>query len=240
MATTVTTTSSQATDHGVKALVYSKSGVGKTVLCCTCPGPLIISAENGLLSLQKDNIERIHGVNTPGICYDIPVVTIENFDDLNAVYHWIVSDPSWGSFKTICLDSISEIAEKVLVNAKLNVKDPRQAYGKLLEDVLDIIKKFRDLPGRNVLFLGKMEPFKDEMTGITKYSVAMPGTKLTPQVPYLFDFVFKLDVGKTPEGQEFRYLLTQPDMQNEAKDRSGRLNPVEVPHFGVLLQKLNS
>ena len=39
------------TVNGVKMMVYGASGVGKTRLTTTCPNPIIISAEKGLLSL---------------------------------------------------------------------------------------------------------------------------------------------------------------------------------------------
>lgn len=38
--------------NGVKCIVYGGAGVGKTRLCATAPRPIIISAEEGLLSLS--------------------------------------------------------------------------------------------------------------------------------------------------------------------------------------------
>ena len=47
-----------------------------------------------------------------------------------------------------------------------------------------------DLSGRNVVFTSKQEWQKDEVTGISRYGPMMPGQKLGPQLPYLFDEVF--------------------------------------------------
>lgn len=126
----------------------------------------------------------------------------------------------------------------VLANAKAQVKDPRQAYGELIEKTMALVKAFRDLPGKNVVMAAKQEPIKDEMTGIVQYGPSMPGSKLGPQLPYLFDEVFRLGVGKTPQGVEYRFLQTGPDLQYDAKDRSGSLDPVERPDLSFVFSKI--
>ena len=88
--------------------------MGKTLLCATAPTPIIISAESGLLSLNKQNQQKILGK-----VVDIPVVTVTNYTELEEAYQWIVNDPHAQQFETICLDSISEIAEKVLAHAEV-------------------------------------------------------------------------------------------------------------------------
>jgi hypothetical protein len=71
----------------------------------------------------------------------------------------------------------------------------------------------------------------DEFTGMLKYGVAMPGAQLGGKLPYFFDEVFRLGIGKTPDGQSFRFLQTQPDNQHDSKDRSGALDAMEYPHL---------
>ena len=44
-------------DHKIKALVYGRSGSGKTMFGGTAPKPLILSAENGLLSLATSGLQ---------------------------------------------------------------------------------------------------------------------------------------------------------------------------------------
>lgn len=223
---------------GVKALVYSEAGIGKTVLMATAPGPVVLSAESGLLSLRKANLERVHGVGNPTICYNMPVISIRNVDDLSEAYQWVANSHEAKQFGSVGLDSLTEIAEVVLNNAKRQVKDPRQAYGELLEKMQTLIRLFRDLPGKNVIMAAKMEPVKDEMTGIVKYAPAMPGSKLGPQLPYYFDEVFRLGVNKDPQGNSFRYLQTQPDLQYAAKDRSGALAAMEYPNLTQVISKI--
>ena len=229
---------SLAATQGVKCLVYGRSGMGKTSLCATAPAPVIISSESGLLSLRKDNIERMYGVNTQGITYDIPVIPINNVQDLIEAEQWARTSPEAQQFQTICIDSITEIAEVVLNNAKAQCKDPRQAYGELIEKMQSVIKSFRDLSGKHVYMAAKEERAKDEITGATLGVPSMPGSKLGPSLPYYFDEVFHLGLASTPDGTRYHYLRTAPDFSNDAKDRSGALDELEYPHLGHVFNKI--
>lgn len=226
-----------ASVNGVKMTVYGRAGMGKTMLTATMPNPVLLSAESGVLSLKRENIERVWGVNTPGITYDIPVIQINNVQDLTAAEQWLRTDPQGMTFNPV-LDSATEIAEQVLSNAKGQVKDPRQAYGELIDKMTKTIKAFRDLHGRHVLLLCKEEKVKDENTGITLLGPSMPGQKMGQATPYLTDEVFHLGMGKNPDGTQYRYLRTQPDFQADAKDRSGALDEVEYPHIGNIINKI--
>jgi hypothetical protein len=212
--------------------------MGKTVLMATAPIPVLISAESGALSLRQSNLERLYGVGNPHITYNMPIIEVKTVEDLTDAYNWCAGSAQAQQFQTVGLDSISEIAEVVLNNAKRQVKDPRQAYGELIEKMETLIRSFRDLPNKNVVISAKMEPTKDELTGVVKYGPAMPGAKLGNKLPYFFDEVFRLAVGQTPQGEKYRFLQTQPDLQYEAKDRSGALAPVETPVLSAVFAKI--
>ena len=238
MALEFTTTSRAAHMNGVKCLIYGDSGMGKTALCATAPAPLIISAESGLLVLNKRNLEKLYGVANPSISYDIPVIQIRNVQDLTDAHAWLLSAAEAKQFQTICVDSISEIGEVVLNNAKRQVKDPRQAYGELIEKMESVIRAFRDTPDKNVYMSAKLEPMRDELTGVTRFGPSMPGAKLGQKLPYFFDEVFKLGVNKDQQGTSFRFLQTSADLQNMAKDRSGALDMMEPPHLTHVFNKI--
>ncbi len=224
MAINFTTTNKAAKLSGIKILVYGDAGMGKTTLCATAPKPIIISAESGLLSLAK---------------HELPVMEIKTVEDLVEAFDLFdKKDKKVRGFETICIDSISEIGEVVLSNAKKQVKDPRQAYGELIEKMNDTIRKFRDLKGYNIYMSAKQEFYKDEIKGTQNFVPSMPGSKLGQQIPYLFDEVFCLRVGKTTDGKEYRYLQTQPDIQYTAKDRSGALAVVEKPDLTYVFNKI--
>jgi hypothetical protein len=207
---------------GVKILVYGKAGVGKTVLCSTCPNPVILSAESGLLSLAWAKL---------------PFWEIRSIDDLREAYRWVSSSHEARMFETVCLDSISEIAERVLVAAAAKVSDGRAVYGDMQKDMTKVIKEFRDLPGKHVYMSAKQERVKTE-TGALLNQPMMPGNKMGQAMPYFPDEVFQLDIGNTPDGKQYRFLRTQPDFSNDAKDRSGRLDPVEEPNLGKVIRKI--
>lgn len=232
------TTSQVTANNGVKILTYGDSGLGKTLMCATAPSPFVGSAESGLLSLRKKNIEKVHGVNTPGITYDLPGMHITKLDDVYELYRWFSGAAEAKVYETICLDSLSEIGEVCLHNAKKSYKDPRQAYGELITQMEELIRAFRDLPGRHVYMTAKMEPVKNELTGVVTFVPSMPGAKLGPKLPYFFDEMFRLAIGKDQSGKEYRYLQTQPDLQYGAKDRSGALDAVEFPSLTSVINKI--
>lgn len=234
-----TTTNKAITDTGVKMLVYGMPGVGKTVLCATTPKPLIISAESGLLSLSNKNLQRLFP-NDQNVSYDIPVIPITTIQEFENAYAWVAANLGKGYFETVCLDSISEIAEMMLSKLKATTKDPRQAYGELLERTTALLKQFRNLPNVNVYMSAKMERIKDESTGTLSYSVSMPGSKLGPDIPHIFDEVFFLDLVSDQAGKSVRVLHTQPTFRFFAKDRSGALDAMEYPHLTHIINKIRS
>lgn len=238
MALQFSTAEQSSENNGVKVLIYGDSGMGKTMIAATAPSPVLISAESGLLSLKSANVARVFGANQTEITYNMPVILVRNVDDLVEAHRWCATSAEARSFQTVGLDSISEIAEVVLNNAKRQVKDPRQAYGELIEKMESLVRSFRDLPGKHVYMAAKMEPMKDELTGVVRFGPSMPGAKLGPKFPYFFDEVFRLAVNKDPQGNSYRYLQTQPDLQFVAKDRSGALASIERPHLSYCFSKI--
>jgi hypothetical protein len=209
--------------QGIKCLIYGRAGVGKTMLAMTAPNCLIITAEGGLRSLKGRNL---------------PAIEVKTVQDLTEIHDWAQRSKEAKQFKTLHIDSITEIAEIVLANAKMQCKDPRQAYGELLEKMTMVVKAYRDLKGYNVVMIAKEELRSDEMNGTSQYVPLMPGKKLGPSLPYLFDEVFNMNIGKTPDGKTFRYLRTQPTFQYEAKDRSGLLLEREEANLSSIFNKL--
>lgn len=225
---TMTTTDAFSVANGIKMLVYGKSGVGKTRLSATAPKArieegghaIIISAEGGLLSLR--------GVS-------IPVIEIKTLDDLNKAHDYLVG-PGGAHYWTIIIDSISDIAEKVLSNAKAGTKDGRQAYGILADQMWETIRAFRDIKGKHVVMIAKAEFSKDEK-GVTRWMPSMPGNRLTQGLAYYFDIVGHLGTYQGAGGQHTS-LQFHADLQYEAKDRSGSLDFFEYPDLTNIFNKI--
>jgi ABC-type ATPase involved in cell division len=104
MAINLTSTKTVQTD-GIKILCYGQSGAGKTSLIPTLPNPVILSAEAGLLSISG---------------HDIPFIEVKDMATLREAYAWAKTC----EFETICLDSISEIAEVCLATEKKRQQRP--------------------------------------------------------------------------------------------------------------------
>lgn len=202
---------------GVKVVVYGAAGTGKTTLIAGMPTPLILSAESGLLSLQGS---------------DLAYIEVNSVGDLKEAYKWLVGSQEAKHFESVALDSISEIAELSLAQNLSTNKDGRAAYGAMGNEMMSVIKHFRDLP-MHVLLIAKLDKGTDELGRIT-YSPGMPGQKLSQSLPYFVDEVLALRVTTTGE----RELLCQPDSLWLAKDRSGRLDRLEPPDLGALIRKI--
>jgi phage nucleotide-binding protein len=220
MAINLRSTAGLAAD-GVKLLVYGPAGAGKTSLIPTLPHPVVLSAEGGLLSI---------------VDADVPFIEISTMADLWEAYEWLTIGGGQG-YKSVALDSISEIAEVCLNHEKKVAKDPRQAYGAMAEQMADIIRAFRDLPNRHVLMTAKCEKTADE-TGRILYAPSMPGNKTGQSLPYFFDEVLALRVEKDAEGVSQRALLCDSDGIWQAKDRSGKLDTWEAPDLGDIISKI--
>lgn len=214
---------SDAKSNGVKIVVYGMAGAGKTSLIKTLPNPIIISAEGGLMSIADCNI---------------PYINISSYADLKEAYAYIVSDQC-DEFESIAIDSISEIGEVILAHEKSVNKDGRAAYGEMATQVLELIRAFRDIQGKNIYFSAKCEKQQDE-TGRLLYSPSMPGTKLSQQIPYLVDIVLALRMEKDADGEVQRALMCSSDGLWQAKDRSGKLDPWESPDLGEIINKIGA
>ena len=212
----------EATAQAVKLLVYGQAGAGKTSLIPTLPTPVILSAEGGLLSISDTNL---------------PFIEITSMIDLREAYLWLTTSDEAKEFQSVALDSISEIAEVCLNTEKKVNKDPRAAYGAMQEQMADIIRAFRDLPGKHVYMSAKLEKTQDEM-GRVLYAPSMPGNKTGQSLPYFFDEVLALRVEKDAEGNTRRALMCDSDGLWLAKDRSGKLEIWEDADLGEIIKKI--
>ena len=221
MAVKLNSTSTVSTD-GVKFLVYGAAGSGKTRLIATLPEPVILSAEGGLLSLADSQI---------------PFIAIDSLPAMAEAYLWLVESDEAKKFKSVAIDSLSEIAETCLNAEKKVAKDPRQAYGAMSDQIGEYVRKFRDLPGRNVYMSAKLDRAQDE-TGRMLYAPSMPGIKTGLALPYYYDEVLALRVETGEDGTVNRALMTTTDGLWTAKDRSGKLAQWEPSDLGKIIAKI--
>lgn len=206
----------------VKCLVYAKAKMGKTSLCATAPKPIILSCEQGLLSLRR---------------FQLPYIEIYNFAEMTKAIEEIVNGKN--DFETICIDSISEIMQLEIDRIKPGYKDKRQAFNEIFDTGNQFMRQLQNIPNKNVLILAQLDQFQDE-TGMQLFGPRFPGKALNTVAPYKFDETFFLHKA-TFDGKDYRVLRTQPTNTIDAGDRSGALDelePADISHIFAKIRKV--
>lgn len=198
----------------INVLVHSPAGYGKTTLATTTEQPtIILSAEAGLLS-----------INNAAIDY----VDIKHMGDLHAAYQYLKTDQK---YKWVVLDSVSEITSMCLIEQKKLTGDPRQAYTKMRDIMLGLIRDFRNLD-KNVYMTCQQST--DE-----PHSPMTDDRVITQNLAYMFDCVFPL---RRIEHEEKMYhvLQTEGDDTHIAKYRDSlqRLDRYEPANLQKIYTKL--
>lgn len=199
--------------NGIKAVIYGFAGSGKTILCSTAPKPIIISADEGLISLSEK---------------DVPCIEVRTMKDIGDAYLLIKDN---NDYQTICIDCISEISEIVLakvlksddVITKGGKIELRIAYRLLASIIMPMIRNFRNIRGKNIVFISKAKTFEDEDTQQILTRLMIPGRVVPNNLPYLVDEVLFLGIDR----QGDRFLQCQESKGVYAKDRSSKLNEIE-------------
>ncbi len=205
-------------------ILYGPSGSGKTYSAVTIPGKtLIASAEKGLRTLLE---------LTP----DMDVVEINTIADMRELHTYLSTKLE---YDTVFIDSLSEIGEMALSEAKATTKDGRQAYMGMADTVAGMIKAFNELPC-TVIMTAQEERVASEMIGQVDYLYApsIPGKAFMSKVPYKLDFVFCLRTRLNGESVLERAFQTGPNGDYLAKSRSQRLATFENADWTEIFKKL--
>lgn len=216
-------TGNLSSKNGVKCLGYGGAGVGKTRLAASAPRPIILSAEQGLLSVKRENM---------------PYILIKNMADLAEAHRWFTTSAEARKFDTGVLDSVSEIAEQVINEERQKSKDPRKLYPEYQMKMLDIFRDFRDMPQKHIYFIAK-EGRNAGPDGSVSLGPSFPGKVLPEAAPYFFDQVFQIVAWTDPGTKQTQNALKcRKDLGNEGKDRSGALELWEPPNLTAMFDKI--
>ena len=210
--------------NGIKMLGYGPTGAGKTYAISTCPKPLIInvSSENGLLTLRNRQI---------------PFITISGIGELNEVMAYLQREDNWDKFETLCIDSLSEVAEVCLAEQKDLTKDGRKAYVQMADEMMERLRNLISIPGKNLYCICKQKKIQDD-EGRIIFSPDVPGSAFAQKIPYYFDEVFAFRILKDQDGNMVRKIQTFADERYDAKDRSGNLDKFEDPDITKMIGKI--
>lgn len=222
----IKSTKSIALNNGVKVLVYGASGAGKTTLAGTVEKPLVLATEKGLLTLQSK---------------DIDFIEINNFQELKETVQMLPQVIQENGYKTLILDSASELCDLILVEEKSKNTNQLKAYGQMNDLMTQVIRTFVNMP-IDVVFIAKIEKVTNAETGEQKFCAAAPGSKISSYLPYFFDEVFALRTQGTKDEKGNiviqRGLQTADDGIYNCKDRSARLAFMERADLGAIFKKI--
>ncbi|MFN7174808.1 MAG: ATP-binding protein [Thermaurantiacus tibetensis] len=249
-----------AEPRGVKAVIFGKSGIGKTSLLWTLPAEstLFIDLEAGDLAVQgwpgasirprtweecRDLALFLAGPN-PALREEQPYSTAQHARVLQDY-----GDPSaMERFSTIFVDSITVAGrlcfqwcrgQPEAFSERTGKPDVRGAYGLHGREMIAWLTHLQHARGRNVIFVGIL----DERTDDFNRRVFVPqidGSKTGNELPGIVDQVLTMAEVKDEAGGPQRVLVCQTinPWGFPAKDRSGRLGLTEPPHLGRLFEKI--
>lgn len=214
-------------------LIHADSKIGKTTFAATSPAPILaLDVEGGwkFLPLRQYHWDPMTG---PPPAYDgtwdACVVTVREWQTIQQVWQWLVSGQH--NFRSLIVDSISELQRRLKSNLKGEEALRIQDWGVLLAKMDTTIRGFRDLtlhptnPLQVVVFVAETRETNN------KWRPYMQG-QIAVALPYWMDIVGYLYVQDTidengqPTGKMRRLLIT-PHPQFEAGERvQGRLPEV--------------
>ena len=135
-----------AMQRSVSMLIHGPSKAGKSTLAATAPGPrLLLDAEHGHKFLPI-KIRYWEPHDEPPVVdgtWDTVVVVVRKYDDVLNVYRWLQSGQH--PFKSLIMDSISEIQAKCLEQIAGREQVKTQQWGDLLRHMTGLMRDIRDL-----------------------------------------------------------------------------------------------
>lgn len=250
-----------AEKRGVKGVLIGKAGIGKTSQLWTLDSAatLFFDLEAGDLAVEgwagdtirprtwaecRDFAVFIGGPN-PSLRDDQPF-SQAHFEAVCARY----GDPAQlDRYQTVFVDSITVAGRLCLqwskgqpqaYSEKTGKPDSRGAYGLMGQEMIAWLTHLQHTRGKNVWFVGILEEKLDDY-GRRIQQLQIDGAKTGLELPGIVDEVITLAELKAEDGSGYRAFIchTLNPWGYPAKDRSGRLEIIEEPHLGRLMQKIS-
>lgn len=248
-----------AQQSGIKGQIWGRYGVGKTSLLYTLDPAttLAIDLEAGMLSVASwpgDSITVRTWEDARNLACFLggpnPALRPEQaFSE--AHYQHVVGifgDPvALAKYRTIFIDSMTIASRLCLQWAKgqpeaqserTGKPDMRGAYGLLGRELTGWADQLQHIPDRNVWMVGGLEESQDDF-GRRFWKPLIDGNTAANGLPYIVDEVITMAELKTDDGRPYRAFVCGANAWGfPAKDRSGRLDVLEEPHLGRLMEKI--
>ena len=230
-------------DRSLTIMVYGESKVGKSSFAVTAPYPrLLLDVEGGHRFLPI-NVKYWDPISeAPPVAdgtWDTVVVQVRDYDVVMKAFQWLQSGKH--QFKSLIIDSISELQVKCMDNIAGTEQMKMQQWGELLRHMGALLRDLRDLtmhptqPLEAVILTAMARKGSDGV-----YRPYLQG-QLAIQAPYFYDILGAITVETMPNPDplqppyKVRRMYVERTPEYEAGERvQGRLGKVvEQQDLGV-------
>lgn len=246
--------------RGVKAAIFGPPGIGKTTLLRTLNSTtsLFFDLEAGDLAIEGLAIDTIRprtwrecrdfavfiGGPNPALRKDQPY----SEDHYQAICQKYGDPKVLEKYDTVFIDSIT-VAGRLCFqwckgqpeahSDKTGKPDIRGAYGLHGREMIAWLTHLQHTRAKNVIFVGILDEKFDDFNRKV-FVPQIDGSKTGLELPGIVDEVLTLTSLPDDKGVPQRVFVchTQNSWGYPAKDRSGRLDLLEPPHLGRLIEKI--
>jgi hypothetical protein len=234
---------SNTVDRSLTIMVYGESKVGKSTFAVTAPYPrLMLDVEGGHRFLPINVKYWDPLTQEPPLAdgtWDTVVVQVRDYDVVIKAFQWLQSGKH--QFKSLIIDSISELQVKCMDNIAGTEQMKMQQWGELLRHMGALLRDLRDLtmhptqPLEAVVLTAMARKGQDGV-----YRPYLQG-QLAIQAPYFYDLLGAITVETMPNPDplqapyKVRRMYVERTPEYEAGERvQGRLGKiVEQGDLGV-------